>query len=649
MRIRFQLLEVFTSKTIEIFSFESDVTYLWGPIGAGKSSVARLVDYCFGGALEQTPAIQRHFVAARLNALVGPYEVSFERSAEDASSVRVTWTSPSSGSGSVNAPLRPSEHPIGDEYVYSLSDLIFWLSGLRPMKVRKSKHDPDSALERLSIRNILWYCYLSQDKLDSSFFRMDDPVRRYRSADTMRFFTGMHSARLSELDEELQAIFEQQRVDRETVERLRGFLAQFEIIDELQHAGRIQKAKEDLSKARAERAALSSNIPVKTHLVEPLREVLRALSLDLDQRKIAVGDIRRRIEEQESIKAELITAKAKASRMDIAASILQTIQFEACPCCNTDLSSDSFDDPSKCGLCGTPVKQQAKSSINSDALQRDVTARIDELNESVKRHKLEQSRAERELARIVAAKEARDHELSDELARYDSAQVATIRSLDRQVGKMQERIKNLEQLATIPRAINDLQQQAGALQGRIDVLRSEIASERLRLSRADDNIEAIRIAFREVLLAVGFPGVDPDDNVQLNPKDWIPKVVHGGENAVEWGFFDAGSGGKKTLFNVCYALALHRVALARGLPIPPFLIIDSPTKNMGKDINREIVRRMIREAYNTVALAGGTFQLLIIDSDFIEPDESVDVRVFERKMDPLDPDHPALISFYTGP
>jgi hypothetical protein len=126
-------------------------------------------------------------------------------------------------------------------------------------------------------------------------------------------------------------------------------------------------------------------------------------------------------------------------------------------------------------------------------------------------------------------------------------------------------------------------------------------------------------------------------------------VVHEGENAVEWGVFDAGSGGKKTLFNVCYALALHRVSVARGLPVPPFLIIDSPTKNMGKDINHEIVGRMFQEVYNTVAIAGGTFQVLIIDSDFINPDDSVGVSVSDRKMDPLDPDHPALISFYTGP
>ena len=45
--------------------------------------------------------------------------------------------------------------------------------------------------------------YLDQTHLDSSFFRLEDPFRGRKSQDAMRFFTGLDSERLSELETEL--------------------------------------------------------------------------------------------------------------------------------------------------------------------------------------------------------------------------------------------------------------------------------------------------------------------------------------------------------------------------------------------------------------------------------------------------------------
>ncbi|GAI65601.1 unnamed protein product, partial [marine sediment metagenome] len=57
---------------------------------------------------------------------------------------------------------------------------------------------------------------------------------------------------------------------------------------------------------------------------------------------------------------------------------------------------------------------------------------------------------------------------------------------------------------------------------------------------------------------------------------------------LRWNFYNAGSGGKKTLFNVCYSIAIHLVAANNNLPLPSFLIIDTPMKNIGEDVNKNI-------------------------------------------------------------
>lgn len=648
MNIRLRHLEVVTTSTKEQFSLEPTAVFLHGPIGAGKSTVARLIDYCFGGDMDRTVALQEHFVAVRLRLQVRGFTVEIERGADDNGSVRVTWSSDTEGSGAVNAPFDAQRVPIVGDNVYNLSDLIFWFSGVEPIKVRKSKRDPDSGVVRLSFRDVLWYCYLPQDKLDSSFFRLEDPSKKYKSFDAMRYFTGLHSERLSILDEDLVELLQKQRTDRETVIQLRKFLSQFEIESEIEQAAQISATRNELAAARAEREQITAG-RVARHVVDSLRSELRLLSEQLATQREAVEDTKARIAAQEALKAELLTAKLKASRSSVASTMLKGVAYKQCPCCGTALDQSRFASVEQCGLCRSPTATQSDNSLEYEALQRDLNQRMDELGESIERHRAALRRNERRYAEMLAMKASKDRELSDEMSSYDSAQLAALREADRRVAALEERIIHLQRLAAIPAAIDNLERSAGALQGEIDRLRTEIRAERARMADADHNITAIADEFLEILLRVEYPGVSSSDSVVLDMRTWMPQVVHGPDAEIRWSFFDAGSGGKKTLFNVCYALALHRVALARDLPMPPFLIVDSPTKNLGKDINKEIVARMIQEIYSTVVSANGTFQVLLIDSDYIPPDPSLGLAVADRLMAPGDPEHPPLISFYQGP
>jgi replication-associated recombination protein RarA len=91
MKIRLERLKVITRQTTEVVTFSQDVTFIHGPVGTGKSTVARLIDFCFGGRLERTPAVQKEFVSVQLSAVIANCAVRFERAAGDSSNVRVTW------------------------------------------------------------------------------------------------------------------------------------------------------------------------------------------------------------------------------------------------------------------------------------------------------------------------------------------------------------------------------------------------------------------------------------------------------------------------------------------------------------------------------------------------------------------------------
>lgn len=73
----------------------TDFTYFHGQMGAGKSTIARLIDFCLGGHLgeaEMTPALQTEFVSANLSLEVEGVPLSLERHAHS-TQIRARWAS----------------------------------------------------------------------------------------------------------------------------------------------------------------------------------------------------------------------------------------------------------------------------------------------------------------------------------------------------------------------------------------------------------------------------------------------------------------------------------------------------------------------------------------------------------------------------
>ena len=137
MNIKIKQLLIRTKKTTESVIFGKTLTFIYGPISKGKSTVLRLIDYCFGGDLERTPAIQQEFISTELFVDIGSYNCVIERSAFDKEYVRITWNRSNETRESVLAPISPSEIKIIDADVYNLSDLLFYLCDITPIKVKK--------------------------------------------------------------------------------------------------------------------------------------------------------------------------------------------------------------------------------------------------------------------------------------------------------------------------------------------------------------------------------------------------------------------------------------------------------------------------------------------------------------------------------
>lgn len=588
------------------------ITFIHGPIGKGKSSIARLIDYCFGGQIERTVAVQKEFLSVTMFLKIGGIECRIERSANDRTHVRFSWKE-SEKIQSFQVPISAHKEAVFGN-VFNVSDLVYQLAGVQPVHIRQSSIDPDSKLIRLGFRDLWPFSYLQQHELDSSFFRFKEKIVGRNSVEAMKYFLGLHSERQVELETELLRLVEQQRSKRVAVDHIRSFMKRFGFGSESEVQADIQKSQSELKATKTKVAELEIQRRSQTHPSDKLRELLRESGDAIMQTRQSLQDSLEVLDEQNSLRAEYYSAQFKAIRAEEASRILDGVTFCNCPACGSSIA-DRETKEGECILCFSRIDAISETDHSrKEKLRLDLNDRIDELTQSIARRQTAIQSIKHTLELQISEKTKLDQQLQEELERYDSAFVEQIRMLERMQARLTERISNLKRLLQMPKSVNLLIEEAGSLQGIIDVKEKELESERARLSTADKNLKRLAEVFKQTLLEIGFPGVATECEVYIG-RDMIPYVV---QEEIVWSFWNAGSGGKKVLFNVAFSVALHVVADELGLPVPTVLIIDSPHKNISKDENPKLVEALFKHIYD-VAVKVSSLQVILIESELYEP------------------------------
>ena len=188
-----------------------------------------------------------------------------------------------------------------------------------------------------------------------------------------------------------------------------------------------------------------------------------------------------------------------------------------------------------------------------------------------------------------------------------------------------------------------------SLDGELAKAGRQILEEKIRLRFADQNFYRLERNFLDAVVAVGIPGISDGDRVVIDRDKLIPTIWPTGNETSAYSFFTAGSGGKKVLLTICFAIALHQTAAQAGLPVPSLLMIDTPLKNITPDINPEIVRNFYAYLYRLMSSDLRGRQIIIIDQMLVKPDEGRNFEFESRLMTRDNPNWPPLISYYKGP
>lgn len=512
----------------EVLEFSSQVSFYHGKLSAGKSTIARLIDYCLGAKdIERTTAIKKELLSVELLAQVGKYVATFERTVEGAATVQVTWTDENGKEFGALAPLQEPDKAdplVEGEPVFTFSDLMFHLFGMQPLRVRKSNYDEDSELIRLSFRDILWYCYLDQNRLDNSFFRLHEAVVQTKSRYAIRYLLGYYTERLDELQRQLKAAIANRTGKLAAAEQIRHFLQELGYESEKDVEADIAEISRQYEGARLHQAELQSSYHAETHFADTLRSRLREQSARLGEEEQALADLKGRLGEFESLKGELVTARLKLSRSAAAAIVLSGVAFESCPQCGTKVTPTL--DHSCCNLCGQAApKDDERRATQVLAARRDLDSRLKEIDDTLGRTRRSIRRQEQCVLTARAEKQRLDTQLNMELAKYDSAFIAATREADRRAAMLEERLSGLDRFRKLPNTIAGLEREADNLVAESERLRREIQEEHACLISANRVVGDLEGEYLRLLLAVGVPGVNQGDVVRINRTTWIPDIL----------------------------------------------------------------------------------------------------------------------------
>lgn len=625
------------------------VTYFYGPIGSGKSSIGRLIDFCLGGAYEWTPALQSEMVAALLKLTVSGRPLTLRRD-RDSNSVTAAWQE-DDATLQVLVPARAGKSEVLPETgVAVLSDLLFYLAKEEAPYVRRRKGTPEERLERLSFRDLFRFCYLDQDGMDNAFFQLnsDNHVLRAKSVDALRYVLGYRTEQVAELESQLQAVREDRLGLQSGGQALARALAEAGLDDVAGYDARIELTKAEIDRARAAAQIARNQREPAPHAAEELQHRARGLAQELMALGQASADLDTRIGELERHSNELQMLSVRFQRTASARMILGGVDFSSCPRCTQALPDR---EPRLCKVCGQPDHiTEAEGSLSETVVNEDLRSRQAELRDTLTRMRAQQRALESRTMEISSERTATDRALAERLRDYDSAFLSQALEHERVVATLEQQLDSLLKYRKLPDVLKEQQAQAEALKIDEAELRAKLEMTRKAAFKDRKNLEILGQLFLDCLVRAKFPDVKPTYTVEIDPTTFFPQIPLGAQEAIVVLSFDnAGSGGMKALFKTCYALALHRLCARIGDGrLPSVLIIDTPTKNVSSVENPAVIAAFFRLVYELAASELIGTQFVIIDNEFNAVPEDLPLQLVSRHMVNGDSENPPLVPYLAG-
>jgi hypothetical protein len=250
---------------------------------------------------------------------------------------------------------------------------------------------------------------------------------------------------------------------------------------------------------------------------------------------------------------------------------------------------------------------------------------------------------------LADEKQKIDQLINEATSNYDSSYLSSTLEFERRKAEIEQTIYKLNDYVRLTNKVDDLYKKVSELEAREINLRRSLKEARAAAEGDTSNLTELENLFLDCLLRARLSGFTPDDRVVIKTPHFLPEVISPtvGDLSIT-SFSNLSSGGKKTIFKACFAIAFHRLAVKINAVLPSFLIIDSPMKNISERENREQFEGFHQMIYELAETELSGTQIIMIDKEYCAPPENSKLKIIVRHMTPEDGDNPPLVRYYRG-
>lgn len=248
-----------------------------------------------------------------------------------------------------------------------------------------------------------------------------------------------------------------------------------------------------------------------------------------------------------------------------------------------------------------------KVSIGDEIRRKNALLRIN-ISEEISRKK----------KMLIELRASRDSQLEVLQVNADVELLEKILSIQYKIGLYEAEIKYLASIGKVKSVLDDFNREKEYYEDLLIDTKEQKSKAVCNNPAFQINLDTVSDVLLETFHAIKFPGIDRNDSISILQKDFVPRVFSY-DGKEKFNFYSLSSGGKKTIFKICFALAIHRTIIQNNLSslVPNLLIIDTPMKNISEREDVDLYNNLFELLGDTFSDGGvlSKTQLIIIDKE----------------------------------
>lgn len=542
--------------------FKSGLNIIYGDSATGKSSILECINYLFGSSkLVFDDEIESAVTYVMMQLTLSGSTYVIKRDIFDAAAnVEVYASSLESFDGIFPKRFSATYSKAGPDGF--LSDFYLSALGMPVVSMRQAPTKEDSALVRLSFRDVFKFCYLKQDDVGAKTLLGDGSFSGVKNKETFKYIFNLLDTAITDLQADLSEAVADQRKIQDTYKVVSDFLRMVEFKTEydLDDAKREAEYRQNL--ANKELARVNNAITSNNEGYAALKDVLATITILIKDSEEAIQTSDRLIEQYVRLKNDYQADVQKLKAIRTSKQLIgnHDVIF-SCPLCDSQVDIKHIK-----GSFDITEMDHVSHEINS------ITRRMKDAEQLAQRERSKRAQVLADLGPLREEQIRARSMLDEEMATAITPYLAERDAWSLELARTEEEIASIERNLKIRNQQKAIFKELDSAEDRISKLKESLAE----LQRKAPSISEILGEIGD-LLASYLRNVQISDirDVRISDRTFLP-VLRNRD------YRDTTSGGLRTILSIGHFLSILACSAGRPSNHPGLLMIDTVGKYLGK-------------------------------------------------------------------